>query len=57
MKYVMAAVACLSILMVYIVTSALMGWKHGGGAIPMMILFATCTGAWKAITKSKGKGN
>lgn len=51
MKYALALAACFGIFLVYVVISGVMGWKHGGGAIPMLILFAALVGTWRAITK------
>jgi CHASE2 domain-containing sensor protein len=31
--------------------SALFGWKHGGGTIPIMLFLALAIFLWKAITK------
>ena len=57
MKYAIALAACFGVFIVYIVIGGVMGWKHGGGAIPMMILFAALVGTWRAITKNdEGKG-
>lgn len=57
MKYAIALAACFGVFIVYIVIGGVMGWKHGGGAIPMMILFAALVGTWRAITKKdEGKG-
>jgi hypothetical protein len=57
MKYAIALAACFGIFIVYIVIRGVMGWKHGGGAIPMMILFAALVGTWRTITKKdEGKG-
>lgn len=51
MKYVFALAACFGIFIVYLVIGGVMSWKHGGGAIPMMILFAALVGTWRGITK------
>jgi len=43
------------ILVLYIlwmgVGAVLFGWRHGGGAIPMMLFFALATFVWRTITK------
>ncbi|WP_162510775.1 NfeD family protein [Treponema endosymbiont of Eucomonympha sp.] len=31
--------------------SALFGWRHGGGAIPMMLFLALAAFVWRTITK------
>lgn len=51
MKYVIAVVACFAEAILYALIGALLGWKHGGGIIPMIILFAIWGVTWKAITK------
>jgi len=53
MKYVIALVACFSIFIAYLMIVGLMGWRHGGGIIPILILFAAITGIWRAITKKR----
>lgn len=53
MKYFLALAACFGIFVLYAVIAGIMGWKHGGGAIPMMILLAALIGTWRAITKKE----
>ncbi len=53
MKYVIAVIACVAEFFAYAVIGALLGWKHGGGFIPMMILLAIVGATWRGITKSK----
>lgn len=53
MKYILAIAACFGIFLVYAAIGVVMGWKSGGGAIPMLIFFAAIVGAWRAITKDK----
>jgi hypothetical protein len=43
--------ACFGVFLVYAIIGAVMGWKHGGGLIPMLILFAALGGTWSAIAK------
>jgi len=50
-KYVLALIACVSIVIVYALIGAALGWKRGGGIIPMMLLCAALPAAWRAITK------
>ena len=38
----------------YAIIGGILGWKHGGGAIPMILFFAAVVWAWKAITGTKG---
>lgn len=51
MKYFIALAACFGIFILYVMISVAMDWKHGGGAIPMLIFFAAVVGTWRAITK------
>lgn len=50
MRYIYAIAACFALFILYALIGAMLGWKHGGGAIPM--IFFRCVG-WKveAITK------
>ena len=47
--YIVAVFACSGIVVVYAVIVALLGWKIGGGAIPLLILFGILTATWKGI--------
>ena len=54
MKYVIAILVCLAIIIVFhIIGVAAFGWKHGGGAIPQLILLAIVFYTFRAITKKK----
>jgi len=53
MKYFLAILACGAEIIAYAVIGALLGWKRGGGIIPMLILFAAIGWTWRNITKSK----
>lgn len=52
MKYGLAVLACIGIFFVYIMIGAALGWRHGGGAIPMFILIIILGATWRGITKS-----
>ena len=54
MRYVYAIGACIGLFFVYAVIGGILGWKHGGGAIPMILFFAAVVWDWKAITGTKG---
>jgi len=45
----LALLACLGLLLVYAAIGGYLGWRSGGGAIPMLILFAALIGASRAI--------
>jgi len=47
--YIVALLACVGIFLIYAVIGALLGWKHGGGVLPMIILFGAITATWKGI--------
>jgi hypothetical protein len=52
MRYLLAIIACVIIWVLYIALgSALFGWEHGGGAIPMIIMFGIMAFTWRAIVK------
>ena len=53
MKYVLAIFVCVAICIAYALIGALLGWRSGGGVIPMMILFAALVATWRGITKNK----
>ena len=36
------------------VIGGILEWKHGGGAIPMILFFAAIVWTWKTITGKKG---
>ena len=47
--YIVAVLACAGIVIIYAVIGALLGWKNGGGVLPMIILFGALTATWKGI--------
>lgn len=50
MKYIIALIASLVILLAYaFIGSAVFGWRHSGGIIPQLILWATIIFVWKKI--------
>ncbi len=52
-RYSLAIAVCVSICFAYAVIGVLLGWRHGGGIIPLMLLLAALGSAWRGITKSK----
>ena len=56
MRYILAVLACLGILLAYGAIAHELGWRAGGGAIPMLLFFAAVAATWKAITKRRGRG-
>lgn len=52
MKYLLAFLACVGVWIVYFIIAMLLGWKYGGGVIPMLILFAIFGATWRGVTKS-----
>lgn len=48
-SYIVAVLACIGIVIIYALIGALLGWKHGGGILPMIILFGAITATWKGI--------
>lgn len=58
--YLVAILACVGIMLIYAIIGVFLGWKHGGGVLPMTILFVALTATWKWITglsKSKVKND
>lgn len=58
--YLVAVLACAGIVLIHVIIGVLLGWKHGGGVLPMIILFGALTATWKGITglsKSKSKND
>lgn len=54
MKYVIAGVACLAIMFTFhFIGVAVFGWKHGGGALPQLLLLAGLSYVFRAITKKE----
>ena len=51
-RYSLATVVCGAIFLLYAFVCGAFGWKHGGGAIPMLMFLGAMTAAWKAITGS-----
>ena len=52
MKYVVAVIACGGLFLLYVIIGVGLGWRRGGGIIPMMILLSVVGAAWAAITRS-----
>lgn len=52
MRYTWAILICGGIVVAYLlIGAAVFGWEHGGGIIPMMILFAAVGAIWRKTTK------
>jgi hypothetical protein len=50
--YLIAIVVCAAEACVYTAIGVMvLGWKHGGGYIPLMILFAIMAATWRTITR------
>ena len=50
LRIVFALLACFGVYMVYVIIGVFLGWKRGGGIIPMMIMFAIMGYVWTTIT-------
>lgn len=50
MKYVIAIAVCAVIIAIYAIIGGLLGWKRGGGYLPMLILVGVLGAVWKGIT-------
>ena len=51
-RTLLAFVACLAIFVAYVGIGEALGWKHGGGMIPTLILLAALSATWKGIRGS-----
>ena len=47
--YLVAALACTSIVITYSVIGVFLGWKNGGGFLSIAILFGVIVATWKGI--------
>ncbi len=57
MRYVIAIVACLALVIIFnIIGTAAFDWKYGGGAIPQTFLVAIIFYTFRSITKKKDSG-
>lgn len=56
MHYIFAITTCIGLFFIYAIIGGILGWKHGGDAIPMIIFFAAVIWiwTWKAIAGIKG---
>lgn len=50
LRIVLALLACFGVYVVYVIIGVSLGWKRGGGIIPLMIMFAIMGYVWRAIT-------
>jgi hypothetical protein len=59
MRYIAAITACVAEGVLWATISVVVfGWERGGGAIPMVILFAVMGFTWRRITRrTKAEGD
>jgi hypothetical protein len=50
LRVALALLACFGVYVVYVIIGVSLGWKRGGGIIPLMIMFAIMGYVWRAIT-------
>ena len=50
LRVTLALLACFGVYVVYVIIGVFLGWKRGGGIIPLMIMFAIMGYVWRAIT-------
>lgn len=53
MKYVLAILAIIVEFFIYAAIGGALGWKAGGGVLPMLLSFAVYGATWRAITKKR----
>lgn len=51
MKYIAATLACFGVVIAYNVAAVAIGWRHGGGLVPMAVLLLVVFATWRGITK------
>jgi hypothetical protein len=50
MKYILAMIACAGVFITYVLlASVVFEWKHGGGAIPKLVLILAMSATWRAV--------
>lgn len=49
LRFVFALLACFGVYVVYVIIGVFLGWKRGGGIIPMMIMFVIMGYVWRTI--------
>ena len=52
-RTILALLACFGIFMIFAFIMGALGSKHGGGIIPMLIMFALIGFTWRSITGAK----
>lgn len=55
MKYVrygLAVLACIGLFYIHATICSALGWRQGGGFIPMLIFVVILKATWRGITKS-----
>lgn len=55
MRYAYAIVACITLFVFYAIIGSVLGWKSGGGAIPMAIFCGVLIVTWSAIIKNNDR--
>ena len=51
MKYILCGLAVIAEFFAYSMIGAMLGWRHGGGVLPMMLLWAVWAATCRAIIK------
>ena len=51
MKYVLCGLAVIAEFFAYSMIGVMLGWKHGGGMLPMMLLWAVWAATCRSIMK------
>ncbi len=53
-RILLALIACFGVYMLYVIIGVALGWKRGGGMIPVLVMLACMGYTWRAITGKKG---
>ena len=53
-RILLALIACFGVYMLYVIIGVALGWKRGGGMIPVLVMLVCMGYTWRAITDKKG---
>ncbi len=53
LRYTLGAAGCTAAIIAYSFVGVLLGWQHGGGALPILCLLSLCGVIWYGVTQRK----